>query len=183
MADIDVTRHGILPNDPALATANTSALRRLLDPGAAGPVGNLVFPAARSGGVYHFNGMVQVRAGIHMDLRQCRLRFSKAKREDADHTFGFLTFIRDVWIENGEIEIDYDGTGGPNAGSALRIGSRKGYPFAQYSHGVFDGDDLEDRRLPPQLLSFRQIPKHTWRRSRPRRRRRHKVRPERRRYG
>ena len=69
MADIDVTRHGILPNDPALATANTSALRRLLDPGAAGPVGNLVFPAARSGDVYHFNGMVQVRAGIHMDLR------------------------------------------------------------------------------------------------------------------
>jgi len=149
-ADIDVTRHGILPNDPALATANTLALRRLLDPKANGPTGNLVFPPLKGGDVYHFNGMVQVRAGIHMDLRKCRLRFSKATREEADNTFGFFTFIRDVWIENGEIEVDYDGSGGPNAGPALRIGSRKGYPFAQYSRGVFDGDDLEDRRLPPQ---------------------------------
>jgi hypothetical protein len=149
-ADIDVTRHGIRPNDPALATANTAALRRLLDPYADGPVGMLVFPSSGRGDIYHFNGMVQVRAGIHMDLRQCRLKFSKATRENADHTFGFFTFIRDVWIENGEIEVDYDGSGGPNAGPALRIGSRQGYPFAQYPRGVFDGDDLEERRLPPQ---------------------------------
>jgi hypothetical protein len=94
--------------------------------------------------------MVQVRDGIHMDLGQCRLRFHKKAREIGDHTFGFLTFIRDVWIENGEIQIDYDGRGGPNAGPALRIGSRRGYPFAQYARGVFDGDDLEDQRLPPQ---------------------------------
>jgi hypothetical protein len=149
-ADIDVTRHGILPNDPALASANTTALRRLLDPKTQGPRGNLIFPSAKPGGVYHFNAMVPVRDGIHMDLRQCRLKFKKAARETADHTMGFFTFIRDVWIENGEIEIDYDGSGGPNAGSALRIGSRMGYPFAQYSRGVFDGDDLEDRGLPPQ---------------------------------
>src|SRR5688572_22123548 len=117
-ADIDVTRHGILPNDLALASVNTAALRRLLDPTTEGPRGNLIFPSVRGGDVYHFNAMVPVRDGIHMDLRRCRLKFSKAAREPADHVMGFLSFIRDVWIENGEIEVDYDGSGGVNAGPA-----------------------------------------------------------------
>src|SRR5690606_18487457 len=41
---IDVSRYGIVPNDPAAATDNTTALKTLLNPDAVGPRGLLFFP-------------------------------------------------------------------------------------------------------------------------------------------
>ena len=150
MTPINVVSYGIAPNQPSLAAQNTARLRELLDPMAAGPRGTLIFPNTLGADTYHFDDMIEVRDGIHMDLMKCRVKFTKAAYESGDSTYGFFTFVRDVSIENGEIEVDYDGTGGVNAGSALRIGSRHTYPFASFREGIFDKRDLEDNKLPPQ---------------------------------
>src|SRR5262249_47970840 len=54
----------------------------------------------------------------------------------ADDTRGFLMFVRDVTLENGAIDIRYDGHAGVNAGMALRVGSRNGYAFGTFPRGI-----------------------------------------------
>jgi hypothetical protein len=145
---INVLRYGIVPNNPAAATANTTALISLLNPNNTGPTGRLIFPNTTGADIYYFNNVVQVRDGIRMDLMGSTLNFSKAFNA-ADNTFGFFTFIRDVSIENGSIVINYTGTGGVNAGMAMRIGGRDSYGFAQFPTGVLDQDSLIANGLPP----------------------------------
>lgn len=134
---IDVLRYGIVPNVPGAASANTTALKALLDPRTAGPVGRLVFPPLTGTDIYHFDDIVEVRDGIRMDLMGCTLRFTKATHVAGDNYMGFLTFIRDVTVENGSIEVQYDGSGGINAGMILRVGARDGYRFGNMAD-VFD---------------------------------------------
>lgn len=146
---IDVRRYGILPNLPALASQNTARLQALLDPTKGGPQGRLLFAPVLGGDTYHFNGPIQVRDRIHMDLMGCRLLFAKAAA-NSDRTYGCFTFIRDVTIENGTIEANITNTVGVNALPIFRIGSRSGYPFGSFTGGIFDKDSLFDAGLPSQ---------------------------------
>src|SRR4051812_26596094 len=138
---MDVTSYGIVANNssPATVTANTTALRNLLNPTAVnGPRGTLVFPNPNGNSIYYFNDMVEVRDGIRMDLNGSTLNFKKT-RVAADSKRGFLTFIRDVSVENGSMNVEYDGTGAANAGPAIRIGGRDSYGFAGVAD-IFDAD-------------------------------------------
>lgn len=145
-----IPRYKIAPDDAGAATSNTAALVRLLDPTTDGPTGDIWFPGEEAGAsTWYFNGIIQVRIGVQLDLGYGTLHFSKT-REPSDDLMGFLTFIRDVTVKNGSIIVDYDGTGGTNAGSAIRFGSRPGYPYGIYTDGIFDQDDLVANGLPPQ---------------------------------
>lgn len=151
---INVTDYGLVPNDNSTAAknANTTALKALISPSNVGGVysfrGSVHFVNTGGSDVYYLNDIIQVRDGIHLDLCGGTLNFSKTYAA-ADDLMGFLTFIRDVTVENGSIVENYDGTGGSNAGCALRIGSRDAYPFGTYTTGLFDKDDLTDNGLPP----------------------------------
>lgn len=149
LVEVDVQRYGILPNNIAFATANTAALKALLNPLiAAGFQGKLIFPPLIGGDTYHFNDNIQVRDKTHMDLQGCRLLFTKAAAA-ADQFMGCFTFIRDVTIENGSIEANITGTVGSNALPLLRIGSRSGYKFGSFTTGIIEKDDLIDAGLQP----------------------------------
>jgi hypothetical protein len=141
-------RYGIVPNSAGAATANTTALKALLDPTKTGPIGRLIFPPLTGADTYYFNGIVQVRDGIRMDLMGCTINFAKTYAA-SDNLMGFFTFIRDITIENGSIVVNYNGTGGVNAGMAMRIGARDSYPFASYTSGIWDKDTLADHGIAP----------------------------------
>src|SRR6185503_9588549 len=96
---IDVTRHGILPNDSSRATLNTSKLKALLDPSKVGPVGRLFFPPSTGADVYYFNDIIPIRDGVRIDGMGCALNFTKLG-VSTDTNCGFLHAIRDVTIEN-----------------------------------------------------------------------------------
>lgn len=150
----NVQRYGITPNSTGAAAANTSIFTTLVNASiAAGPTGLIYFPnnGAGSPDTYYFssNAPAQIRDGITLDLNGCILNFSGAFNA-AMNTYGFLTCIRDVTIQNGTIQVNYNGTGGVNNGSAIRIGSRSGYGFGAYPTGIFDQDDLVAHSLPLQ---------------------------------
>jgi hypothetical protein len=135
----NLARIGLVPNSTAARTANTAALQALLDPTLTGIRGEVIFPNTTGADTYYFNGIIEVRDGIRLNLNGCTLNFSKTY-EAADDTMGFLTFIRDVSVENGTIEIDYDGSAGTNAGTGMRIGGRSGYRFGSISSTAFFED-------------------------------------------
>lgn len=136
---IDVRRYGLVPNDTSARTANSNKLKALVDPTVTGPVGRLYFPNVGGNDTYYFNQIIQLRPGCYWDLDFSTLDFSKSYAS-GDNLMGFLTFIRDVQIENGAINVDYDGSAGTNAGSIMRIGSREGYPYSTYTGGLNDED-------------------------------------------
>lgn len=142
----NVLRYGIVPNSAGAAAANTTAFVALVNASIAnGPTGLVYFPntGGASPDTYFFGSgaPAQIRDGITLDLNGCILNFSGAFSA-ALNLSGFLYCIRDVTIQNGTIVVNYNGTGGVNNGSAIRIGSRSGYPFATYNLGIFDQDDL-----------------------------------------
>ena len=144
----------LVVNSAGAAVANSTALAALFNPSiAAGPSGRFFFPDNGAGApdIYYFssNTPIQIRDGITLDLGGCILNFSGAFNA-AMNAFGFLTFIRDVTIQNGTIQVNYNGTGGVNNGSAMRIGSRNGYGFGAYPTGIFDQDNLVANGLPLQ---------------------------------
>lgn len=136
---IDVQRYGIVPNSAAARTANTTALQALLDPTTTGPIGKLIFPPVIGSDTYYFDDLIDVRDHIHMDLMGCTLDFAK-DYEESDDRRGFLNFIRDVSVENGAINIVYDGSEGQNAGQIMKLGSRNNYPFGSFTSGIDDED-------------------------------------------
>jgi hypothetical protein len=132
----DVRRYGIIANSQDAATANTNALVALLNPGGTGPTGRIVFANTTGADTYYFNGMVPVRDKVQLDLDGCTLDFSKPYVPATDDGMGFLTFIRDVTVENGAINVNYEGGGASNAGPVMRIGSRLGYKFSTFARGI-----------------------------------------------
>lgn len=148
-------RYGIVPNSSGAAANNTTMLVALVNASIAnGPTGLIYFPntgGAASPDTYFFGSgaPAQIRDGITLDLNGCTLNFSGAFNA-ALNTFGFLTCIRDVTIQNGSIVVNYNGTGGVNNGSAIRVGSRSGYGFATFPTGIFDQDNLVAGGLPLQ---------------------------------
>lgn len=150
----NVLRYGIVPNSSGAAAANTTILVALVNASIAnGPTGVISFPntGGASPDTYYFGSgaPAQIRDGITLDLNGCILNFSGSFNA-ALNTFGFLTAIRDVTIQNGSIVVNYNGTGGVNNGSAIRIGSRSGYGFGTFTTGIFDQDDLVANSKPLQ---------------------------------
>jgi hypothetical protein len=145
-----VQRFGITPNNIAFAATNITRLRTLLNPTLNGPTGTYLFAPVIGGDTYHFSDWLDIRDNVTLDLCGCRLLFT-ASLTSAANLRGFMNMIRNVTIMNGTIEVNITGTGVgiQNAGMAYRIGSRDGYPFANYLNGILDKDDLEDEGLPP----------------------------------
>lgn len=148
----NVLRYGIVPNLSGGASSNSTILTTLLNPSLAGPTGLIYFPNTTGADIYYFgNTPIQVRDGCTVDLNGCTLNFSGVFNSGMA-SFGFLTFIRNVTVQNGTIQVNYNGTGGPflNNGYALRIGSRSGYGFGTFPSGIFDQDNLVAGSLPLQ---------------------------------
>jgi hypothetical protein len=119
----DVRRYGIAPNLPDAASANTAALAALVSPKTGTFNGNLTFPNTTGKDVYYFNDMIPFREGVHINLMNSTLNFSKIGVA-RDTSTGFLHALRDFSIENGSIVVDYTHTAGFNTGNALAFGSR-----------------------------------------------------------
>jgi hypothetical protein len=150
----NILRYGVVANSSGAATSNTTIFVTLVNASIAnGPTGTIWFPnsGAAAPDVYYFGASApaQIRDGIVLDLNGCILNFSGAFNA-AMNTYGFLTCIRDVTIQNGTIQVNYNGTGGTNNGLAIRVGSRSGYAFGIYSSGIFDQDNLVANGLPLQ---------------------------------
>jgi hypothetical protein len=118
----DVRRHGVVPNKAEAAAANTAALAALVSP-TGGFSGDLVFPNTTGSDVYYFNDMIPFHDGVHIDLMNSTLHFSKIG-DARDTNAGFLHAIRDFSIENGSIIVDYTHKAGFNTGNALSFGAR-----------------------------------------------------------
>jgi hypothetical protein len=147
----DIRRYGIVPNDQSKATNNTTFLTALCSPLSQGPTGDFYFPSITGADTYYFNSQVDIRNGMHFDLCENTLNFAKAMSSatgSPDKFRGFLNVLTDVVIENGTIQIAVTGTNVLNGGVAIRVGSRSGYPFGQWSGGVYDQDDLVANGLP-----------------------------------
>ena len=131
----DLREIGLIANDPAAASANTTALKALVDP--AGKFrGNLWFPNTTGNDTYFFNDIIPFHDGIGLDLQGCVLHFSKVGVR-ADTCCGFIFAIRDFSIANGSIVVDYQtGGGGVDAGNALTFGNRDGH--ARYFSPLYD---------------------------------------------
>jgi hypothetical protein len=131
----NVLRYGLVPNDTTQASSNTSILLTLLSPSvAAGPEGPVYFPNSTGTDTYYLNGIIQIRPGVRLDLGGSVLSFSKTYAT-SDDCFGFLTFIRDVSVENGAVSVNYSGSGGNNPGPIMRIGGRSGGAAPTYNFG------------------------------------------------
>jgi hypothetical protein len=113
----------LTPNDPGSASANTAALKSLVDPrGNFG--GRFSFQNTTGTDIYYFNDVIPFHDGINVDLQGCTLHFSKLA-ERADTNAGFIFAIRDFSIANGSIVVDYQpGGGASSAGNALAFGNR-----------------------------------------------------------
>lgn len=145
---INVLRFGLVPNSTGAKANNTALMVALCNPSVTGPTGHMYFPNTTGADTYYFaSAPIQLRDGIHLDLNECIINFSGTFSASLN-TFGFFTMIRDVKIENGSIQVNYDGTGGVNNGAAIRYGSRSGYGFGTYTNGIFDQDDLVANGLP-----------------------------------
>lgn len=147
----DMRRYGLVPNNSStpVMTANTAALVALCSPLVAGPTGNFYFPNTTGADIYYFNGQTDVRTGMRLDLGGCTLTFQKALAS-SDNLRGFLNVVTDAQIYNGTINVNVTGTGFVNAGPAIRVGSRSGYPYGQWPGGIFDQDTLVANNLPMQ---------------------------------
>lgn len=144
----NMLRYGFVPNSLAAAASNTTIAQTLFNPSiAAGPSGRFYFPNTTGADIYYFSGFISIRDACHWDLQGCTINFTRTYQA-GDNTNSFIMAIRDVTIENGYIQVNYDGTVGGNAGATIRFGSRPGYAFGQYTSGIFDQDDLVANGLP-----------------------------------
>jgi hypothetical protein len=103
----DVRRWGIVPNNAGVAATNTTALKALLLPNN-NLAWDIYFPNTTGADTYYFNDVIQVASGTKINLQWCTLNFAKTYAA-SDDTMGFLTFVRDVTIENGSIVVNYTG--------------------------------------------------------------------------
>ena len=133
------TNYGIVGDNPSKAKENARALFALIAPpeygGTSSFTGKLTFPGAQT---YYFDEDIPVKDGIHLDLQRSTIRFVKVAK-DGDQSIGFVHAIRDFTIENGTVEVDYDGTGHVHAGKAMLLGTRNSLG-GPYYNGVYDVD-------------------------------------------
>lgn len=131
----DLTRIGLVANNPAAAAANTAALRTFVAP-EGDCAGRLRFANSTGKDTYFFDDIIPFHDGINLDLQGCTLHFKKTGVR-GDTNSGFIFAIRDFSIANGSIVVDYQpGGGATSAGNALAFGNRGG--DSQYFSPVFD---------------------------------------------
>lgn len=136
---VDLQRF-LVPNDVSKRAANSAALKALFDPATAGQIGNFYFTPVIGSDTYYFDAVpILIRDKITLGFCGCTTDFAGAFNA-ANDTYGFFTFIRDVTLENGAINVNYNGTGGTANGTILRIGGRSGYNFS----GQFSGTGEEN---------------------------------------
>lgn len=123
-AEASVADRGIVSGEQEAASSNTLAFRKLVSPKADGGTesftGKVLF---EPNSTYYFNDIITFRDGIHLDLQGSTLHFAKTASSD-DIVAGFIFALRDFSIENGSIEVDYDGKGLVHAGTAIQLGQR-----------------------------------------------------------
>jgi hypothetical protein len=142
-------RYGILANNSEAASANSAVLAKIFN-AITGLSGLITFPNSTGMDIYYFSGIAyQCMPGTSVDLMGSTLSFSKTYDPRTDDTHGFIEAIRDFELRNGNITVDYAGSGPNNPGPVLRLGSRHGYPFGIYSSGVLDQDHLVAKGQPP----------------------------------
>ena len=137
----DVRHYGIVANSADAASANSAALKKLVDP-AGSFKGPLLFPNTGGSDVYYFDDLIAFHDGIHLDLGGSTLNFSR-KGDKRDSASGFIHAIRDFTIENGSIVTNYAYSGGYNTGNVLAFGGR-GMDTAFFPN-------LYDRKLPAPM--------------------------------
>jgi hypothetical protein len=126
----DLLRIGLVPNSTAERAANSTKLKALLSPQVTGPEGWFMFTNTTGADTYYFDSVtIEIRDGCRLNLCGCTVDFGGAYNV-LNNSFGFFTFIRNVEICNGKINVNYNGTGGLANGMAMRIGGRSGSGFA-----------------------------------------------------
>jgi hypothetical protein len=120
---VDVVQHGLVPNDPNAAGANTASLRALLDPRQQGPGGTVIFRNTTGRDVYHFNGVIPIRDGTRLDLMGCTINYT-ATVTAKDINSGLFFALRDFVCENGTIAVACDTSAATGSGHAIEIGAR-----------------------------------------------------------
>ncbi|MGH8138966.1 MAG: hypothetical protein ACREVV_12355 [Steroidobacteraceae bacterium] len=120
---IDVRRYGIVPNSSVAASANTAALKALLNPNKTGPTGLLVFPNTTGADIYYFNGVVPIRDGIHIDLLGSTISYTAAAAA-ADVNSGLFFALRNFSCANGTISVAVDTSSASSCGYAIKAGAR-----------------------------------------------------------
>jgi hypothetical protein len=120
---IDVRRYGIVPNSTTAASANTKALRSLLDPSKTGPAGQLIFPNTTGADKYHFNGAIPIRDGIHIDLMGCTISYI-GTTSAGDANSGLFFALRNFSCVNGSIAVAVNCSAATSSGYAIQIGAR-----------------------------------------------------------
>lgn len=120
---IDVREAGLVANDASAASSNTNLLRSLFDPRRSGPAGLVVFPNTTGKDIYHFNGVIPLRDGIHINLMGSTARYAGAATK-GDINSGLFFALRDFACENGTIEVECDTTLATGSGHAIQIGAR-----------------------------------------------------------
>lgn len=117
----DVRRYGLVSGDTGAATTNTAQLQALLDPTVTdGYVGPVIFESDSN---YELNDIIPIRKGIQIRGNGSKLRFNKSY-VSADDFSGFLYAVEDFELTDIELDIDYDGSAGSAAGSAVKLGNR-----------------------------------------------------------
>jgi hypothetical protein len=120
---IDVRRYGVVPNNPGAATANTTALKALLNPTKTGPTGQLIFPNTTGADIYYFNGVIPIRDGIHIDLMGCTIDYT-ATASATDVNSGLFYALRNFSCVNGSISVAVNTSSARSSGYAVQIGAR-----------------------------------------------------------
>jgi len=119
----DVRRVGIVPNSTGARSANTTALKALLDPTTTGPVGQFIFPNTTGSDIYHFDDRIPCRDGIHIDLNNCTLNFTKTG-DATDSNGAAIHFIKNCSIQNGKLDINYTFVAGSSTFNAIALAGR-----------------------------------------------------------
>lgn len=117
---VNVEQFGVVANSAGAASANTTALRKLISPTVDG--GTVTYTGTvrfAKGQTYYFNDVVTLRDGIHLDLNDATLTFTKTPVA-SDLYAGFLYGQRDFSIKNGTLV----GVVSTNPISMIQIGNR-----------------------------------------------------------
>jgi hypothetical protein len=122
--DTDAAAIGLVAGDPSAAANNTRLFKQLVSPAAYGGKGSFEgtvrFDRSK---VYYFNDVVAFKDNIQVDLQGSTLHFGKLA-EDRDRSSGFIFAMRNFSMQNGKIEVDYDGLKIIHAGAAIQLGQR-----------------------------------------------------------
>lgn len=120
----NILRYGIVPNNPAAATNNTSIAKALWNPAfPTGPQGQFYFPNTTGADIYYFNGVIPMRYDCYIDGGGCTVNYTAAVGV-GDANSGLFLFLSDGGIQNMKFAVACDTTAATGAGHAVFMGGR-----------------------------------------------------------